>query len=429
MSSDYGVLSNIVTTAGSLVSATTALTLGWRGRASWEPSEQDISKGPQKVASLISAVSVALVWVYLRQPEQIDWTSKVTIFGAIFTASFLLLYGFVSATQTYFREIGDSSSDTKRENVIGGFSLVPEARDFIRDHKTVTLQEYFRIVSYDFDRVWKRSSRALAKQLFVLVYMGLTVSGTISIASASMLVGASIIAGKSDQEVKKEVHDLLAGIEDQPSSEARRMITILEGEVAKLNTAEIKEVAIKELVAVVFKNAESPTAKVREIRTMVLESIMRLRGKDLAGLFIGRELDGLDLVQMDFSNANLRAVSFRDAFLIQSNFEGANLDGASFSGAFIRNVKFRKASIRNTDFTDADWFNASGLDSAQLALSKIETLMACPVNVDSLQAYLHDSYEVPFSAWPTSVQDELFQTWRQYLVPGGLRDVVARWNH
>jgi hypothetical protein len=67
---DYGPVGNLVATAGTLVAVVGALALAWRGRGRWEPSEEDISTGPQRVAGLVAVAGLVLLWVrYHNSPD------------------------------------------------------------------------------------------------------------------------------------------------------------------------------------------------------------------------------------------------------------------------------------------------------------------------------------------------------------------------
>jgi hypothetical protein len=59
---EYGPLSDVVAAAGSIIAASGAIALAWRGRTKWEPSEQDLDKGPQKVGGLLAAVLISVLW-------------------------------------------------------------------------------------------------------------------------------------------------------------------------------------------------------------------------------------------------------------------------------------------------------------------------------------------------------------------------------
>jgi len=148
----------------------------------------------------------------------------------------------------------------------------------------------------------------------------------------------------------------------------------------------------------------------------------------LSSLFQNRQLESLDLARMDFSNQNLRGVSFRQAFLINANFAGATLDGATFDDSYIRNARFDNASLRNTDFTDTDWFDSLSLTISQLETVKKGTLKPCPHNETEHRALLSDWYAYPIEGWPLQEQQELISAWREYHRPGSLCSVVSSWN-
>ena len=78
----------------------------------------------------------------------------------------------------------------EEKNVIGGFNLTDNAHEVIKSHK-LTVQKFFAGTAYDSDEVWTRPSQALAKQLFVVGYIGLVASGTIALAVAAILIGVA----------------------------------------------------------------------------------------------------------------------------------------------------------------------------------------------------------------------------------------------
>ena len=188
---DYGVLAQVVSTAGAIMAAAGAIAFSWRGRASWEPWEEDISKGPQKVGGLIAAVVIALLWA-TSSPEVGSFLIKLTITLLVGAVVFLILYGFLVGTQTYEQEVvidtGSNPPKTETKKVIGGFTLTDRARETIEE-KELTVQKYFKGTAYDSDEVWTRTSRALAKQLFVIGYIGLVSCGSIALATTAILIG------------------------------------------------------------------------------------------------------------------------------------------------------------------------------------------------------------------------------------------------
>ncbi len=180
MPQDFGPLAGLVGTVGSIIAAVGAIALTWRGRSRWEPSETDVASGPQRVGGLVNAVLIAVLWVLTRPAGSPPALPALAVALAIVTVAALLAYGFVTATQTY-------EDAKRRRKVIGGFQLTREAKREIRKQK-LTVQQYFSGVAYDPDEVWPRSSRALAKLAFVLLYLLLVVSGTVAVAAAAILI-------------------------------------------------------------------------------------------------------------------------------------------------------------------------------------------------------------------------------------------------
>jgi hypothetical protein len=188
MSDDYGALGTIVATAGSIMAAGTAIGYSWRGRIQqWEPSEQDLPKGGQKVGGLVAAGLVVLLWSEMRDATDVPALNRLIIGSLAITLVFLLLYSFLVGTQKYTRWEGTKKAYT----VIGGYRLTPIARKK-RNENGAPVQQVFKGLEYDPDRVWTRGSRQLAKTSFVLLYIGLTVSGTVALASAAVRLGLAV---------------------------------------------------------------------------------------------------------------------------------------------------------------------------------------------------------------------------------------------
>jgi len=187
-SHDYGPLTNLVGTAGSIVAAGAAIALAWRGRTKWEPSEEDISRGPQKVGGLVAAVLIVLVWALLNDSAHFALLVRFAIGLASLCVLSLLIYGFLVATQTYYIVFAPKPNETAKKNIIAGFWLTNEARKSRRKNK-VTTQVLLAGAAYDPDVLWSRASRALAKMFFTLFYLGLTVSGTLALTCAAIILG------------------------------------------------------------------------------------------------------------------------------------------------------------------------------------------------------------------------------------------------
>ena len=75
-------------------------------------------------------------------------------------------------------------------------------------------------------------------------------------------------------------------------------------------------------------------------------------------------LEGIDLVNKDFSNAqitnsNLKNANLSGGYLDNINFYGTDLSGSSFKNTSLRNANFQKSTLNDTDFQYADFTNAT----------------------------------------------------------------------
>jgi len=174
-----------------------ALLLGFKGRARWEPSDQDVDKGAQKVGALASAVLIGFIFLELPRPEDVPTLMHLAFICLAVAVVSLLVY---SALTTIFIYIQWQDTSEQR-NIIGGLALRAEAREALnREAKLAkesgqvppTIQELFKGAAYVIDQLWSRPSRALTKALFTLGYLGLTIAGTIALASASIAIGHHI---------------------------------------------------------------------------------------------------------------------------------------------------------------------------------------------------------------------------------------------
>ncbi|MGE0601405.1 MAG: hypothetical protein AB7J35_18315 [Dehalococcoidia bacterium] len=183
--SDFGSFSSLVATAGTIVSAGAAITLAWRGRTDWEPSEQDISTGAQKVGALAAAVLMVVLWASRKELGS-SRLGLVAVALVLICIVSLVAYGFLIASYTFEEEITDDGVTTRKRKVIGGFRLTPHAKERITHGMTV--QSFFEGTAFQPDEVWTRPSRALAKQSFVAAYILLLSTGTMALTSAALLV-------------------------------------------------------------------------------------------------------------------------------------------------------------------------------------------------------------------------------------------------
>ena len=184
---DYGTLAPLVKAVGWLVSAGAAIAFSWRGRSDWEPSEEDVSKGPAKVGGLVTTVLVGIIWAQMATEAYRNDLVQLALWLLGGTVVSLLVYGFIISTMTFDKVYVTAPSTTATRKVLGGFKLTERARE-IKKTRHLTTQEVFKGAAYDEDKVWVRGWRALAKALFVICYIGLTVSGSIALTCAAILL-------------------------------------------------------------------------------------------------------------------------------------------------------------------------------------------------------------------------------------------------
>jgi hypothetical protein len=90
----------------------------------------------------------------------------------------------------YEVEVVVGKQKTARRKIVGGFSLTAEAKVALREHG-ISIQQYLKGVAYRPDYVWTMASRSLAKVGFTACYLVLTVSGTVALACAGIVVAAT----------------------------------------------------------------------------------------------------------------------------------------------------------------------------------------------------------------------------------------------
>jgi hypothetical protein len=201
---DYGAFAPIVSSAGTILAMGAALTLGWKGRARWEPVEEDVPRAPQKVAGLVAALMVVLIWVQWNAIQYKGTLTRLVIGCSITLIASLVVYGLLNGlTYTAVRKKkGEPAGSTQTEEikVIGGLWLNKNAREHVGKPEgpqvsgqpraqILTVQRMFALSEYVKDEVWSRPSQQLASMLFTLGYLGLIVAGTVALGSGAILTG------------------------------------------------------------------------------------------------------------------------------------------------------------------------------------------------------------------------------------------------
>lgn len=187
--SEYGPLAGLVGSTTALITAGGAITLAWVRGANWAPPEDDVPSGPSRVVSLLTAIAVAGLWFETGKSLYSHDLEKLAInFGAI-TFFSLLAYSFLMGVYIYTKDIATSTGTVEKIRVVGGFWLTPEAKQNLREARTV--QRLFAGAAFDPDLVWPRESRSLVKNCFIVSFSALLLSGSIAISSIALSIDPS----------------------------------------------------------------------------------------------------------------------------------------------------------------------------------------------------------------------------------------------
>jgi hypothetical protein len=194
--SEYGALGGIVAVAGSVMAAGGAITLAFKGRARWEPIEEDVPKAPAKIAGLATAVCIVLIFIAARKNPDTAWLGPLCL-GFLVTA-LVGIFGYIWLVQvnTFTAQLATGRRKVASQKVIGGLWLTRQARAVLHQpDEPKTVQMIFAGSAYNKDLVWPRPSQAVAKLLFLISFLALQVFGSLSLASAAILL--DIVMGGS----------------------------------------------------------------------------------------------------------------------------------------------------------------------------------------------------------------------------------------
>src|SRR5215216_4254073 len=120
--SEYGVLDEVVKAAGALIAASTAIALSWRGQLPWGSWEEDFQTGLQRVASLVVAVLIGVLW-FFAEPNDANFVAWLAIGLAVASLVLVIVYVYLVNQYTYTKVVvTDSDKRTWEERkAIGGF--------------------------------------------------------------------------------------------------------------------------------------------------------------------------------------------------------------------------------------------------------------------------------------------------------------------
>jgi hypothetical protein len=188
---NYGPFAQIVSYATGGLAAIGSITFAWKRRAHWEPAEEDVPTGGQKVAAVLALV--ALVYVYTTiTAGNVQRFVNATIFLGVSLLIALLVYIFLISTCTY---VGKGS-----KKIIGGLWTTSFAKSELDSIRGETIQDLLGRNQFEKDRIWPRPAQATARILFMLAYIGMIFCGTVAVTLAAQIVLAKATQPASSHE-------------------------------------------------------------------------------------------------------------------------------------------------------------------------------------------------------------------------------------
>ena len=190
MTAEYGGFANLVAIVSSLVAATTAVSLAFMKRASWQPPQESVPKATSRVAGLTTAIIIAILYVFAP--------SLGTPILALITVALAVIavWGLMTSIDTnrrfsYFKE---EVNQTEATRVLGGDELEEEAAK-IRKRRKRSEQELLWDAHGRLDLVWSRASLAKVEKRSTLAFILLIAAGSSSLAAAGVLVATAALPG------------------------------------------------------------------------------------------------------------------------------------------------------------------------------------------------------------------------------------------
>lgn len=185
---EFGPLTDLLSVAGTLMAAAFALIRLVRGRANWEPAEEDVDSGYVRMSAVLTAVAVALMWWRYSDGSQSEELVSLTVGAVLALLVSFVAYSLLIGTKLVEQVYIDASGKQQSKKRIRGFRLTPHARRELAKDPSLTVKELFAGVQYEPEHVWTNLSRAFAKLSFALSAVLLTVSLSVALAGVSILL-------------------------------------------------------------------------------------------------------------------------------------------------------------------------------------------------------------------------------------------------
>lgn len=186
MSADYGQLKDVVGAATALMAAVSAVGVTWLRRAKWMPPEESVPGGTLRVAGLVSALAIGILFLE-RHKLGLD---TMLVIGGI--SGFITIISLAISIYTNTRYSFVYPENGKRGmpiiRTLGGHKLTAEAHH-IAEQRRMEPQALFENAGYNKNLVWTQSSQALVQTASVLGFIALQASGSIALSAIAIGFG------------------------------------------------------------------------------------------------------------------------------------------------------------------------------------------------------------------------------------------------
>jgi hypothetical protein len=158
-----------------------ALYAGFKGRAKWEPHDQDVPKGAQRFGSLGACVLVVLILYFFGSPKYAVVVAAIMV--VVLIVGFLSYQTYQYLTSSLIYELEKVTKGVSgRIKVLGGErqDLSVQAQKEIK--RGATVQELVEGCGGDLEKIWPQESRAKTKQKYERSYTLMIICGTTALA-------------------------------------------------------------------------------------------------------------------------------------------------------------------------------------------------------------------------------------------------------
>lgn len=185
----YGPLADMIRAAGFLLAAALTLSLGWmkRSGSSWVPPEEAVPRATTRFASLITAVFLALLYVFLRQPNRTTPLAIVTLFSLVFALIGLLVTVYIMKNYSFPATRKNWRGKEIQTVKLGGSQYTHDASEAIRI-RHVTVDRLVQEAQGELTLVFTKASVAKIHTLVTATFLALQACGSVALGGAGLLI-------------------------------------------------------------------------------------------------------------------------------------------------------------------------------------------------------------------------------------------------